>query len=327
MDITLLVAIGCHRQTTLAELKEKLGEDLFRSVRINVHDAFDPKCSIGIGRLPSGAELLLDKTAAEADLLAAEGFIEPHFFAGFSGGRKSVLPGICGKSTVYENHCGEFIAHERARCGVLEGNPIHRDMEAAAEMAGLRFIVNAVLNGEKKTAAMFAGDFRKAHAAGVEYLKRSCTVKAVPGDTVLVTNGGSPLDQNLYQCVKGLAAAEATAAPGAVLILCAEMADGIGGEGFYRDLKECESPAQLYRRFTETPRQDTVPDQWQTQILCRILMKHRVIFVTRPEMEKPIRDMKMEYAPDVDTALAMAGGGRLTVIPDGVGVCVLPQEP
>lgn len=321
IEITLLVATGCHRETTGEELAKKLG-DVAKTERIVVHDAFDADANVQIGVLPSGAPLVIDRLAVETDLLVAEGFIEPHFFAGFSGGRKSVLPGVCDKVTVYGNHCGAFIAHEKARTGILEGNPIHRDMEAAAEMAKLQYIVNVVIDEEKQTVAAFAGDFRKAHAAGAAFLRQYCQVPPIYGDIVVTTNGGAPLDQNLYQCVKGLTAAEATVNPGGTIILCAEMADGIGGEQFYLDMKNCETPNALFDAFCNTPQAETVADQWQTQILCRVLKEHRVIFVTRPQMQKVIEEMKMEYAADLETALQMAGEGTLTVIPDGVSVCI-----
>lgn len=320
--VTLLVATGCHRGTTAGELRAKLGDRIMERERIVVHDAFDPSRNVEIGRLPSGACLTVDRAAAETELLVAEGLIEPHFFAGFSGGRKSVLPGVCGSGTVFENHCGAMIDSPLARTGVLEGNPVHRDMEAAAELAGLQYIVNVAIDDQKRTAAAFAGDFREAHAAGVRFLRRCCEVRPVPGDVVVTTNGGAPLDQNLYQCVKGLTTAEATAKPGGVLILCAGLADGLGGRQFYQDMCECESPAALYQTLAGRPRNRTVPDQWQTQILCRILREHRVILVTRGELRAQIEAMKLEYAPDLDTALRMAGGGELTVVPDGVAVCI-----
>lgn len=322
IEITLLVATGCHRGTTVQELAQKLGKDIVANEKIVVHDAFDPQSNVQIGILPSGAKLVIDKLAAQTELLVAEGFIEPHFFAGFSGGRKSVLPGICDRVTVLGNHCGAFIDNQRARTGVIEGNPIHQDMLAGAEMAKLQYIVNVVINEEKKTVAAFAGHFQRAHEAGVKFLREYCQVEPIFGDIVVTTNGGAPLDQNLYQCVKGLTAAEATANPGATIILCAEMADGIGGEQFYKDMRDCKTPAELFTKFAATPQDKTVQDQWQTQILCRILMKHRVILVTRAEMEAAVREMKMEYAPNLETALDMAGNGTVTVVPDGVSVCV-----
>lgn len=322
IEITLLVATGCHRGTKPQELEEKLGREICTREKIVVHDAFDAARNVDIGLLPSGARLVIDRVAAEAELLVAEGFIEPHFFAGFSGGRKSILPGVCDRLTVLGNHCGAFIHSQNARTGILDGNPIHRDMVAGARLARLAYIVNVVIDESQRTVAAFAGDFDAAHRAGVEFLRPYCEADAVPADVVITTNGGAPLDQNLYQCVKALTAAEATAKPGAAIILCAEMADGIGGDGFYHAMRECGSPAALYERYVNTPQSRTEADQWQTQVLCRILMKHRVIFVTRPEMQTLIREMKMEYAPSVEAALAMTDGGSVTVIPNGISVII-----
>lgn len=327
IDITLLVATGFHRPTSRKELFDKLGRDIAVFEKIVVHNAFDPDSNVEIGTLPSGAPLVIDRAAVETDLLISEGFIEPHFFAGFSGGRKSVLPGVCDATTVLGNHCGEFIASPYARTGILENNPLHIDMVAAAEMAKLRFIVNVVIDDDKKTVAAFAGDFREAHAAGVAFLRPYCEVQAVPGDIVITSNGGAPLDQNIYQSVKGLTAAEASAKEGAVLIMCAELADGTGGEGFFKSLRDCKSPADHFAQCAATPQNETIPDQWESQILARILMKHRVIFVSRLGIENTIRAMKMDWAPDLDTAIAMAkkdkgGDAEITIIPNGISVMV-----
>ena len=325
--VTLLVATGFHRLTTKEELTAKLGEEITSAETIRVHDAFDPDSNVQIGILPSGAPLVIDRAAVETDLLISEGFIEPHFFAGFSGGRKSVLPGVCDKTTVLGNHCGQFIASPFARTGVLEGNPLHTDMVAAAEMAKLAFIVNVVIDEGKKTVAAFAGDFRQAHEAGTAFLRQYCEVEAIPGDIVVTSNGGAPLDQNIYQSVKGLTAAEASAKEGAVLIMCAQLADGTGGQGFYTSLRDCESPEAHFAQCAATPQNETIPDQWESQILARILMKHRVIYVSRPEMEQTLREMKLEYAPTLEAALTMAKADKgenasITVIPNGISVIV-----
>ncbi len=325
--VTLLVATGFHRPTSRNELLEKLGRDIYLKEKIVVHDAFDADSNVQIGILPSGAPLVIDRVAVETDLLISEGFIEPHFFAGFSGGRKSVLPGVCDKTTVLGNHCGEFIASPNARTGILDGNPLHIDMVAAAQLAKLAFIVNVVINDDKKTVAAFAGDFRKAHEAGVAFLRSYCEVQAVPGDIVITSNGGAPLDQNIYQSVKGLTAAEASAREGAVLIMCAELADGTGGEGFFKSLRDCKTPADHFAQCAATPQSETIPDQWESQILARILMKHRVIFVSRVGIEHTLRAMKLDYAPDLDTAIAMARADRgrdaeITIIPNGISVMV-----
>lgn len=327
INITLLVATGCHRDTTKEELYEKLGVDIVEREKIVIHDAGNKSKNVKIGYLPSGRELRMNRLASETDLLVAEGFIEPHFFAGFSGGRKSVLPGICDKATIIGNHCGSFIANPYARTGVLENNPIHRDMVEAARMARLQYIVNVIIDDNKKTVAAFAGDFEKAHTSGVQFLKAFCKANAVPADIVITSNGGAPLDQNLYQCVKGLTAAEASAKENAVVIMCAEMADGIGGDNFYEMVKNADNIHELYQKILHTPAGQTVSDQWQVQILVRILLKHHVIFVTREGMAPVIESMKMEYAKSLENAVRRAKEikgeeAEITVIPDGVSVII-----
>ncbi|MBQ3373886.1 MAG: nickel-dependent lactate racemase [Anaerolineaceae bacterium] len=323
--VTLLVATGFHRLSTEAELEAKVGKDIMASCRIAVHDCRDANANVSIGTLPSGAPLVLDRLAVETDLLIAEGFIEPHFFAGFSGGRKSVLPGVCDQITVLGNHCSRFIDSAYSRTGILDGNPIHADMVAAAEMAKLSYIVNVVIDEEKWTVAAFAGNPITAHRAGCDFLLSYAQVSPIFSDIVITSNGGAPLDQNLYQCVKGMTAAEATCREGGTIILCAECADGHGGEGFYNALKDCASPEALYAEQMATPQDKTVPDQWESQILARILMHYRVIMVSRPEMKQIVEDMKMIYASSVEEAVSLArsfGGKSITVIPNGISVIV-----
>lgn len=324
--VTLLVATGFHRTTTAQELEEKLGPELLAQCRVVVHDCANAEANITVGVLPSGTPLVINRLAAETELLIAEGFIEPHFFAGFSGGRKSVLPGICSMATVLGNHRGEFIGSPFARTGVLDRNPINTDMEAAARIAGLQYIVNVVIDEHKNTVAAFAGDCIEAHRRGCEYLRAFCEVAASPADIVLTSNGGYPLDQNFYQCVKGMTAAEACLNENGVIIMCAECSGGHGGYAFYSSLRNCTSPSELYTRQLATPWDKTEPDQWESQILCRILSKHKTIFVTQPELRGMVEDMKMTYAADIPSALALArswGKHTLTVIPDGVSISIV----
>lgn len=328
IQITLLVATGFHRPTSPTELVDKLGQDIVDHEHIVIHDSRDPDSNVKIGVLPSGADCVIDRAAVETDLLVAEGFIEPHFFAGFSGGRKSVLPGVCDRVTVLGNHCAKFIASPFARTGILDGNPLHKDMLAAAKLAKLAYIVNVLIDEDKKVAAAFAGDPVEAHRQGCEMLLRYCQVKPERrGDIVISSNGGYPLDQNIYQSVKGLTAAEAAAAEDAVLIMVSSCTDGHGGESFYRALHECRSPEALTQEILATPQEQTKPDQWEYQILARIMCKHRVIYVTDPAQRNTITDMKLEWAPSVDEALSQARAvkgedAHLVVIPNGISVMV-----
>lgn len=328
--LTVLIATGFHRPTTQEELIDKFGKDFLDrdDVRIVVHDGFNDDDMVHLGTLPSGGSLKINKVAAEADLLISEGFIEPHFFAGFSGGRKSVLPGVASSVTVMANHCSEFIASDHARTGILDGNPIHKDMLFAAETAKLAFIVNVVLDADKKVIAAFAGHLNDAHRKGCAFVKELAGVKAIPADIVLVTNGGYPLDQNVYQAVKGMTAAEATCNPGGVIIMVASCIDGHGGQSLYDTFATCKDKEAIMKRFLDTPRDKTAPDQWEAQILCRILLKYKVIMVADPAKEQLITDMQMDYAESVDAAIQMADAylqkddAKITVIPDGVSVIV-----
>ena len=325
IDITLLVATGFHRPTTTAELEAKLGADILKRVKVVLHDSRNAASNVKIGTLPSGAPCVIDKVAADAELLISEGFIEPHFFAGFSGGRKSVLPGVADQVTVLGNHCSRFIDSPFARTGVLDGNPLHEDMVAAAKMARLAFIVNVVIDEQKKTVAAFAGNPFAAHRRGCDFLMGYAKVAPKPADIVITSNGGAPLDQNLYQCVKGMTAAEATCNPGGVIIDCVECADGHGGQSFYESLRDCESAEAFYAKCLATPQDKTIPDQWEAQILARIIRNFTVIVVSRPEMRTMVEEMKMRYAASLDEALEQArtmGKRTLTVIPNGISVIV-----
>ena len=325
IEITLLVATGFHRPTTTAELEAKLGAEILKRVKIVLHDSRNAASNVKIGVLPSGAPCVVDKIAADAELLVSEGFIEPHFFAGFSGGRKSVLPGVADQVTVLGNHCSKFIDSPFARTGILDGNPLHADMVAAAKMAKLAFICNVVIDEQKKTVAAFAGDPFAAHRRGCDFLLGYAKVAPKPADIVITSNGGAPLDQNLYQCVKGMTAAEATCNPGGVIIDCVECADGHGGQSFYESLRDCESADAFYAKCLATPQDRTIPDQWEAQILARIIRNFTVIVVSRPEMRTMVEEMKMRYAASLEDALALAqamGKKTLTVIPNGISVIV-----
>lgn len=330
IDITILIATGMHRATTKEELIAKYGKEIAEHEKFVIHVSRNDEDMVSIGTLPSGGDCRINKLAANADLLISEGFIEPHFFAGMSGGRKSVLPGIASKVTVLANHCSEFINSPKARTGILQGNPIHEDMLYAAKAAKLAFICNVVIDADKKVIAAFAGDREKAHYAGADFEMKLAGVKPVPADIVITTNGGYPLDQNIYQSVKGMTAAEATCKEGGVIIDVSSCSDGHGGEDFYNNLKNAESIQKAMDEILARGRNETVFDQWEAQILMRMLLKFTIIMVTEAPQQM-VEDMHMKYAASVDDALAMAKevlakkgitDPKITVIPDGVSVIV-----
>lgn len=325
IEITILIATGFHRLTTREELVAKFGEKIVDEEKIVVHDSSDDSSLVEAGTLPSGGKLIVNRLVMEAELVCSEGFIEPHFFAGFSGGRKSILPGVVSRTTVLANHCAEFIASPHARTGNLEGNPIHRDMLHAAQVAKLQFILNVVIDGEKRIVAAFAGDRVAAHQCGCTFLKDIARIRVPQSDIVITSNGGYPLDQNVYQSVKGMTAAEAVCRDGGVIVMCASCADGAGGEGFRKMLSEAKSPRELLEQIARVPRNATVPDQWEVQILARILDRHPVIVVTTDCDHAMLNAMHLETASTLDEAIVRAtaitgAGSRIAVIQDGVSV-------
>jgi len=326
-NIKILVATGFHRPSTHQELIEKYGQEIVDHEQIVMHVSTDDAAMVKVGTLPSGGECIVNRTAAEADLLVAQGFIEPHLFAGFSGGRKSVLPGISSYKTIMANHCSEFINSPNARPGNLQDNPIHKDMLYAAKAAGLKFIVNVILNGERNIIASFAGNLEEAHAQGCQFLTSLASVNRVQCDVTVVTNGGYPLDQNIYQAVKGLTSAEATNKVGGVIIMLAGLADGTGGNGFYNNLAQSKTPKEFLDRISRIDRSHTVADQWESQVLARILNQHRVIMVSNLIQPEIVTNMHMEHAKTIDEAMRRSyeiegNAAKVAVIPDGLAVIV-----
>lgn len=325
-DITILIATGMHRPTTKEELINKYGEKIVREEKIVVHNAYNDEDMAFKGILPSGGELWINKIACEADLLVSEGFIEPHFFAGFSGGRKSVLPGIASKKTVLWNHNAKFIASPYSRSGSLKDNPIHKDMVYAAKAANLKYILNVVINSEKKIIYAVSGDLEEAHKVGCDFVLSLAKVDSVKSDIVITSNGGYPLDQNMYQTVKGLSSGEACVNDGGVIIIASSCVDGHGGEFFYHLLADYENVEEAYKNICDVDPSKTEFDQWEAQVLLRILVKAKVIVVSENCEPKLFTDMHMMHANTLSEALDMArsivGNKKITIIPDGIAVIV-----
>lgn len=325
--IRILVATGFHRPSTTEELINKYGKEIVDNEEIVMHYSQRDEDMVKVGKLPSGGDLIINKVATEADLLISEGFIESHFFAGFSGGRKAVLPGVSSYKTIMANHSGEFISDKHSRTGNVNHNLIHEDMVYAAKTAKLAFILNVVLDEDKKIIGSFAGDLEKAHKKGTDFVESLSEVDAIESDITISTNGGFPLDQNIYQAVKGMTAAEATNKIGGTIVMVAGCRDGHGGEGFYHNIADVADPKEFLDKAINTPRLETVPDQWTSQILARILVNHHVIFVSDLVAPELITNMHMELATSLDDAMKSAyeregEKAKVVVIPDGLGVIV-----
>lgn len=328
-DITILIATGLHRPTTEEEQRRMFGDEIVDHEKIAINNAFDPEQFVELCTLPSGAVFQVNKLAAQCDLLVTEGFVEPHFFAGFSGGRKSILPGVCSERTVNENHSYKAVSHPRSNSGMLKDNPIHADMLCAAKAVNVQFIFNVALDGEKKIVAAWAGDLEKAHEAGVAFIRQWSQCPVVTGDIVVTSNGGYPLDQNLYQSPKAMATAEACAGEDGVIIMCCSCCDGMGGAHFGEILQR-GTPDEIDRYLSEIPPQKTIPEQWCAQVCVRVLRRHQVILVTTFLDHDEVRRANMIPASTPDEALEIAyrlkgEHASVVVIPDGVSVLTVNE--
>lgn len=328
-DITILIATGLHRPTTEEEQRRMFGDEIVDNEKIAINKAFQDEDFDFVCPLPSGAELWVNRLALDCDLLITEGFIEPHFFAGFSGGRKSILPGICNAATVNENHSYKAISSPYSTTGVLEHNPIHEDMIYAARKVNVQFILNVALNGEKKVVAAFAGDLEQAHATGVKFVRELAQCPSITGDIVITSNGGYPLDQNLYQSPKAVATAEACCKDGGVIIMCASCFDGMGGTNFEKLIVR-GTVDEIDAYLSKIPPKETIAEQWCAQIYSRILKKHKVILVTTYLDHDLVRKANLIPASSPDEALEMAYGmmgkdAKVVVIPDGVSVLAVKE--
>jgi nickel-dependent lactate racemase len=317
-DFTLLVATGTHRANTPAELEAMLGKELAGSMRIVNHDSRDPSMLRWCGTFGDGVPVWLNRHWLDADVRITTGFVEPHFFAGFSGGPKLVAPGLAALETVLTLHDARRIGDARATWGVCEGNPVHDDVRAIAAGTGVGYAFDVVLNREQEIIAAFGGDILAMHAAARETV-REMSMRPVPGlfDVVVTTNAGFPLDQNLYQAVKGMSAAATIVKPGGLIICAAACEDGFPDHGSFREVLESEpTPAALLAAIQARP--VTVPDQWQVQILARILTHARVGVHTGGLTDAELRTAHLFAIPDIAAAVAAEGpGARICVLPEG----------
>jgi nickel-dependent lactate racemase len=320
-QIVLLNQLGSHRPNTPEELERMLTPAVCRDFRVLNHEPENPAALVQVGRTQRGAPALLNRHCVEADVRIVTGFIEPHFFAGFSGGPKGIMPGVAGLETIMSNHGPENIASPRAAFGITEGNPLWEELRDIARLAGPSFLLNVTLNEAREITRVFAGDLVQAHRAGCEFVRQAAMQPCKePFAVVVTTNSGYPLDLNLYQGVKGMSAGARIVRPGGVLILACECREGLPSHSsFERILRSAASPAELLARMAAAG--GIQPEQWQVQIQALIQSRARVLLYSSLAPEQ-IRAAHLEPCPDiavaVEQALAAAGPeARVAVLPQG----------
>jgi len=320
-NVLILNGTGSHRANTRAELVQMLGEEIVATVPILNHNAFDRSALTSLGRLSSGGEVLINTAYVQADVRIVTGFIEPHFFAGFSGGPKGIIPGLAGIDTIMHLHGAALIGHPQSTWAVLEDNPIQQAIREAVALAPPEFLINVAINRWRQITALWAGHYLHAHAAGCRFVARHATRPVEQlFDVVLATNSGYPLDQNLYQAVKGMSAAARIVRPNGTIIMAAECSDGLPDHGSYKDLLQLRHEPHALLELIETPG-FARHDQWQAQIQAMIQCRAEVYLysslapaLVRSAMLQPCESIEATLA----AALARSGpGARIAVLPEG----------
>jgi nickel-dependent lactate racemase len=315
--IRVLVATGLHKGETMTEVRERLGGELLDKLKVEIHDSDDQTRLADLGKLSSGTPLLLNRSVTENDLVIVESNVEPHFFAGFTGGSKVILPGVAGTETILRNHCWKNIDNPTSRYGMIE-NPIRADANEALRHVGKVFALNVVLDDRKRIVRATAGDPVLSFNDVTESVRLHSSVQVKdPPDVVITTNGGYPLDRNVYQCVKGIAVPEGILHKNSRIIMAGDCADGVGHQDFLR-LMASDAPEVVYDKLKQGGA--LIRDQWEVQVLCRVLHKTPVCFITRPELASHIRSMHMGYAQTIEQALYSVNlrtGERVLVLPQG----------
>jgi nickel-dependent lactate racemase len=322
-EITLFIATGTHRACTDDELEAMLGADIRSRCRVVQHDAFafDRHRQVGTV-LGTSTPVLVEAAFVAQDVRITTGFIEPHFFAGFSGGPKMVAPGLAAIETVLDLHSAVRIGDPCATWGITQGNPVHDAVRTIASQVGVTFNLDVTLNREHAITNVFSGELFASHAAGCEFARATAmAVVAEPYDVVLTTNSGYPLDQNLYQTVKGMSAAAQIVKQGGSIVIASECSDGLPAHGAYKDLlRQGGNPDVFLARLIEPG--FAAHDQWQVQVQAQIQRKAQVFVKADGLSDDKVRDAWLEPITDVAACvhvrLAAAGAdARLAVLPQG----------
>lgn len=322
-QITLFNATGTHRPNTDAELRQMLGAEVVERFRIVQNDARAEGQHILLGETSSGNAIWLLREFVECDVHILTGFIEPHFFAGYSGGGKAIMPGLARLDTIMHNHRAAHIDDPRARWGITDGNPLWEDVRDAARMVPETFLVNVTLNRDKQITAVFAGDLEAAHAQGCAYVKEHAMVGVdAPFDVVITSNSGYPLDLNVYQSVKGMSAAAQIVRPGGTIIIAADCWDGLPDHGEYRRLLAGARSIDDVLAMVRAPGFAS-QDMWQVQVQALVAERADILFYSHNLTDAQLRDALLTPCRDISAALEQLRARY----GDDMTVCVLPEGP
>lgn len=318
--ITILIATGLHRAATGPEIREIVGEEIARNYRVENHDARNLASHQYLGTTAAGTPAYIDERFVTADVRITLGFIEPHLMAGFSGGRKLVVPGLAAQETIKVLHSPKFMREPLAVEGSIESNPLHRELVEIAAMAGHQFMVDVALARDRSIAGVFAGDPVAAHRRGVRFVSQALLQElGEPVDAVITTSAGYPLDLTYYQTIKGITAASHIVRDGGRILLVGACDEGTGGPEFSRMLGEHPDPAAFLASIENGP---VTVDQWQLEKLALVARRTRISYCVPGLKEEVRRQLWGPAFAEIgeavrDLTAGLAPGSRIAVIPEG----------
>ncbi|NLT96227.1 MAG: nickel-dependent lactate racemase [Clostridia bacterium] len=318
-NITVLIGTGLHRVSPEEEFAELVGEELAKEIKVISHDAWDEENLVYLGKSSRNTPIVINKHYAEADAKIVLGVIDPHQFAGISGGAKGVVIGVGGEKLVQANH--SMLTHPQARLGIIEGNPVREDIDEIGGIIGIDFIVNVVLNSKKEVVKAVAGHFVEAHRVGVEIARKTLQVELnQTADLIIAASGGFPKDVNLYQAQKALLHAAIAVKEGGTIILVAKCDEGVGEERFTEQMKKAKTPQQILDNFTQ---EEFRIGAHKAYLWGTSLIKARVILVADGIDPETARIMQVEKADTLQQAIDMAIGS----LPENPKIYVMPKAP
>lgn len=320
-NFVILNGTGSHRANTREELTQMLGAEIVETVRVVNHDGFDEAALRYLGRTSYGGEIWINREYLAADVHIATGFIEPHFFAGFSGGPKGIVPALAGIQTIMHLHNATMIGHPDSTWGRLAGNPVQGEIREAVALAPPEFMVNVALNNRRQITAVWAGHYITAHEAGCRFVAEHATRPVdAPFDIVITTNSGYPLDQNLYQAVKGMSAAARIVRPGGAIVAAAECSDGIPDHGNFKQLLQMRPTPDELLTLIEAPG-FALYDQWEAQTQALVQRKAQVYLYSSLDPDT-VRRAMLTPISNIEAALGellqrFGPNARIAVLPEG----------
>lgn len=322
-NILIIIATGLHRPNEGDELREVVGSDeVFEGVRVENHFARDREAHLDLGKTSAGIPIMIDSRFAKADLKIVTGLVEPHFMAGYSGGRKLVVPGVASQETILTLHNPKLLEHPRAANCIIEGNPLHEAQVEMVRAVGGIYALNVVIDEKRRLGFVNFGKILSSHLEAVEFMKKHAQI-SIPRlfKTIVTTSAGYPLDKTYYQTVKGMVGVMDILEPGGTIIIASECSEGMGSQEFVTAQRLLCKVGPDRFMSTISSRQTTLIDEWQTEMLVKAIRRGKILLYTTQLSRENIKDLYVETVPSVEEAImtstAAHSDREIAIVPEG----------